>query len=439
MSDTAAYQAIERMNLREVAVAPLYSTLAADLQKMVAADPVEEKKKFMEHRRAELCEAYGFTNTKQEKQFAFANGIAIIPVSGSLINRFGQSYSFITGYNFLRRQLGMALDDDDVKGIVFDVNSNGGEAAGCFELSDEIFAARGKKPMLAVIDSNAYSAAYAVASAADKIVCTPSGGAGSIGVVAMHMNIGKALDKFGVEITFIHFGEHKVDGNPFESLSAEVKKSIQAGVDKSGEAFVALVARNRNIAAEAVKATQARCYRAEEAKSLGLIDTIAAPSQAMQVFFDELTGSVINPKEDAMSTAETKPGAQDQAQQEAAQRAAVEKASADARAAERARVNGIMSCEEAKGREKLANHLAMNTDLSVDQAKGMLGVAAKEQAETPAAAGGDNFKQVMDKSEHPNVGADGAANGGGQPQASKADEVMAAFAAAGGAVAQKKA
>lgn len=435
MSDTAARQAMERMNLREVAVAPLYSTLAADLQQMASTDPVEAQKKFMEHRRAELCEAYGFAPARQEKPFAFANGIAIIPFSGSLINRFGQSYSFVTGYNFIRRQMAAAMLDDDVKGIVGDFNTYGGEAAGCFECSDEIFAMRGKKPMIAVVDSNAYSAGYALASAFDKVVCTPSGGVGSIGVVAMHMNIGKALEKFGVEITFIHFGEHKVDGNMFEALSPAVKKSIQTGVDKSGEAFVALVARNRNIGADKVKATEARTYRAEEALSLGLIDTIASPSQAMQVFFDELTGSVINPKEDAMSTAETKPGAQDQAQQEAANAAAVSKAAADARTAERARVHGITSCEEAKGREKLASHLAMNTDMSVDQAKAMLAVAAVEQPQA-AAPGKDGFQEAMDKSQHPNVGADTApGNGGGAPKpADKAAAMLADFKAAGGAV-----
>lgn len=440
MSDTAARAAMERMNLREVAVAPIYSTLAADLQQMAATDPTEAQKKFMEQRRSELCEAYGFTNTKQDKPFAFANGIAIIPISGSLINRFGQSYSFITGYNFIRRQLAMAMADDDVKGIVADINSYGGECAGCFELADEIFAMRGKKPMVAVVDSNAYSAGYALASSFDKVAVTPSGGVGSIGVVAMHVNMGKLLEKFGVDITFIHFGEHKVDGNPYEALSPQVKKNIQTGVDKSGEAFVALVARNRNIAADKVKATEAACYRAEDALSLGLIDTIAAPQQAMQVFFDELTGSVINPKEkDAMST-ETKPGAQDQATQEAAHAAALQKAGADARAAERARVQGIMSCEEAKGKQKLANHLAMNTDLSVDQAKGMLQVAAVEQPQDNAAAGEDGFKKAMDAGKHPNVGADAGTEGkGGEQQASKADEVMRSFAAAGGAVAQQKA
>ena len=437
MSDTAARAAMERMNLREVAVAPVYSTLASDLQQMAATDPEQAQQKFMEQRRTELCEAYGFHSAKQEKPFAFANGVAIIPFSGSLINRFGQSYGWITGYNFISRQLALAMGDDDVKLIVGDFNTYGGEAAGCFERSDEIFNLRGKKPMIAVIDSNCYSAGYALASAFDKIYCTPTGGVGSIGVVALHVNMGKMLDKWGIEMTFIHFGEHKVDGNPYESLSPAVKKNIQTGVNKSGEAFVSLVARNRNLEATAVKATEAACYRADEAMSLGLIDAIATPSQAVQVYFDELSGSVHNPEtEDEMSTtAENKPGANEQASNTADLAAA----RSEARTAERARVSSIMSCEEAKGRTALANHIAMNTDMDLDAAKAMLAASPAAAAPVAApAAQGNQFKEAMDNGKHPNVGADADATAGDKPT-DKAAAVLADYRAAGGLMDSKKA
>jgi len=243
----------------------------------------------------------------------------------------------------------------------------------------------------------------------------------------------KLLKEVGYDITFIHFGEHKVDGNPYEKLSPEVQKDIQKGVDASGEKFVSLVARNRNIGADKVKATEARTYRAEDALSLGLIDTIATPSQAMQVFFDELTGSDSNHvKEDAMTTPETKPGAQDQANTEAANAAAVTKAAQDAKTAERARVSGIQNCEEAKGKTKMANHLAMNTDMSVDEAKAMLAVAAKEAPETNASTATNGFQEAMDKSQHPKVGADAAPGTGGNESGDKASAILADFALAGG-------
>ncbi len=433
MSDTAARSALERMNLREIAIAVHMNTLSADLQHMAGTDPDAAQKKFMEQRRNELCEAYGLNGRVQDKPFAFANGVAIIPVSGSLINRFGQSYGFVTGYNFIRRQMALAMADDDVLGIVGDFNSYGGEAAGCFELADEIFAMRGKKPMIAVVDSNCYSAAYAVASSFDKIICTPSGGTGSIGVVAMHVSIEKLLKEVGYDITFIHFGEHKVDGNPYENLSPSVKKDIQKGVDASGDKFVALVARNRNIGAEVVKATEARTYRAEDAKALGLIDTIAAPTQAMQVFFDELSGSLSTQatKGDDMSTAaENKPGAPDQATTDAANAKAVSEAASAARTAERARVSGIMNCEEAKGKQALANHIAMDTEMSLADAQKMLAKAAPETAEAQAPSG-NAFADAMDKGQHPQVGADGNPGNGAQ-SVNKADAIFNDFKAAGG-------
>lgn len=418
MNDQIARAALMRMNMREVAVASFQTTLATDMQELASADHDKEQAKYMEQRRDELCAAYGFGPASREKPFAFADGIAIIPFSGSLINRFGWSYGYVTGYNFIRRQMQLALADEDVKGIVGDFNTYGGEAAGCFECATEIFEARGTKPMIAVIDSNCYSAGYALASAFDKIVCTPSGGAGSIGVVGMHMNMAKALEKYGVEITFIHYGEHKVDGNPYEPLPASVKANMQKGINKSGENFVALVARHMNLDVQKVRDTQAAVYRAEDALELGLIHTIATPSQAMQVFFDELSGSTTQLQQEVTMTDKTnEPAGTTQA---ATDQAALTKASSDAKIAERARVNGILSCEEAKGRTTLANHIAMNTDMSVDEAKAMLKVAPAQAAATPAAAA-NPFAAAMNNSENPNVTAE--ASGGGE-QLSAAEQIL---------------
>lgn len=406
MSDIIARQALERLHHRAVAISPQYSAIASDLKLMYGANAESEQEK-LEARRIELCAAYGFNDRAQTKPFAFADGIALIPIHGSLINRFGSSWGFVTGYQFIRRQFMAAMADDDVKGIVFDVNSNGGEAAGCFELAEEIRAGRETKPSVAFVDSNCYSAGYALASAAGKVVCTPSGGVGSIGVVAMHVDMSKLLEDFGVKVTFITFGEHKVDGNPYEALSPEVQKDIQKSVNKSGEAFVSLVAANRNMDAKKVRDTEARVYRAEEAKDLGLIDTVASSHAAMQVFYDELSGSTSQlQKEDDMSTqANTEPG---KTQATAPDTATLQ---ADARKAERARVAGITGSEEAKGRSTLANHLAMNTEMSVDDAKAILAASPAEKTEAAAPAKSSDkpsFKEHMDKDSHPNVGTDAA-------------------------------
>lgn len=409
MSDYIARAAMERMNLREVAVAAHHNTLATDLRELASTDTESAQEKFLA-RRAELCAAYGFGPAEQRKPFAFAAGVAIIPVNGSLINRFGGSWGYVTGYNFIRSQLNAAMADDDVKGIMLDLNSYGGEVAGCFELCADIRAARETKTIVAMVDSNAYSAGYAIASSASKIVVTPSGGVGSVGVVAAHMDMSQMLDKWGIKVTLIYEAEHKVDGNPYEPLPDEVKADIKKGIHKSYESFVSLVATNRGMDPQKVRDTKSRTYRADDALALGLIDAIASPIEAASAFLDELSGSTSQLRQGAsMSTATTEPGAQNTTQAKTAEQAASE-----ARIAERARVAGITGCDEAKGREALANHFAMNTDMSVADAKAALAVAPKAEAAPPKATG-NTFEQFMNGDKHPKVGADAdhAAEGSG--------------------------
>ena len=97
MSEHIARQALTRMHMREVAVAANLTTLAADLRQMAVADPAKEQASLLA-RREELCAAFGLNVGVQSKPFAFSQGVAVIPVTGSLINRFGSSYGWITGY-----------------------------------------------------------------------------------------------------------------------------------------------------------------------------------------------------------------------------------------------------------------------------------------------------------------------------------------------------
>jgi signal peptide peptidase SppA len=404
MSDFVARSVLSRIHHREMAVAAHYEGLASDLRALSNAVRDQAEAAFLQ-RRTELVTSYGLEAVDQRKPFAFSSGIAVIPVHGTLINRFSYSWGFVTGYNFIRQQVAAAGQDPDVMGIVFDVNSYGGEAAGCFECSADIKRLANGKPTMSVIDSNAYSAAYAMAVGTDRIVSTPSGGAGSIGVVAMHVSFEKMLKEEGVQVTFIHAGKHKVDGNPYEDLPDEVRADIQRNIDKSYAAFVGVVAKGRGMDEKAVRATEARTYRADDALSLGLIDAVASPSEAIRAFLGELSGSTsqLRKKEDAMSDG-TKPGADNKAAPEE-----LAAARNDAAKAERARVSGIQTCEEAKGRESLANHLALNTDMSVDAAKAIL--AASPKATAPA---GNAFRAAMDSTGNPNIGADASGEADGE-------------------------
>ena len=412
MSVTVSQQAMLRMNHSAVMVAVNKTSLQMDLQTLHAETPESGERKRAEVMES-LCAAYGFDSKAQNKPFAFQEGVAIIPIHGSLINRFGQCYGYVTGYNFIRRQRDAAMADPDVTAIVYDVNSGGGEAAGCFELADESFALRGTKPTISVVDSACYSAAYALASTSDQVVVTPTGGAGSVGVYTMHVDMSKMLENWGLEITLIHAGEHKVDGHPYAELPEDVRADMQKSVDATYNKFVESVARNRNLSVEAVKDTQARCYSADDALALGLIDSVASPLEAIRAFLggpseasnDETTGDSLMELNEAKQ-------------------------------AERQRVGAIIGHPNAKGREAMANHLALNTDMSVDDAAALLAVApvaqveVVEKTEEAAKPKNEKFVEAMNQDDHPNVGPDGKPLESAEK--TQANELMEAFTAATG-------
>lgn len=412
MSVTVSQQALLRMNHAAVMVAVNKSSLQMDLQNLHAETPESGAVKRDEVMES-LCAAYGFDSKAQNKPFAFQDGVAIIPIHGSLINRFGQCYGYVTGYNFIRRQRDAAMADPEVTAIVYDVNSGGGEAAGCFELADESFALRGTKPTISVVDSACYSAAYALASTSDQVVVTPTGGAGSVGVYTMHVDMSKMLENWGLNITLIHAGEHKVDGHPYAELPDDVRADMQKSVDATYNKFVESVARNRNLSVEAVKDTQARCYSADDALALGLIDSVASPIEAIRAFLgghseasnDETTGDSLMELNEAKQ-------------------------------AERQRVGAIIGHPNAKGREAMATHLALNTEMSVDDAAALLAVApvahveAVEKTEEAAKPKNEKFVETMNKDDHPNVGPDGKPLESAEK--TQANELMEAFTAATG-------
>ena len=218
------------------------------------------------------------------KPYDVTNGVLQVPVSGILLHDFPYSLGFATGYDYIESAITRGMSDPKVNGIALMVNSPGGEVAGAFDAADRIHAMRGQKPMEAFLNEDAYSAAYLIASTADKITAPRTGGAGSIGVVMMHVDMSGMLEDMGIKITPIFAGDHKVDGNPYEPLSDEARAQFQAQVDESYGFFVDFVARNRGMSTQAVRATQAAAYTAQQAADAGLIDEVAPISKALGSF-----------------------------------------------------------------------------------------------------------------------------------------------------------
>jgi signal peptide peptidase SppA len=217
------------------------------------------------------------------------DGVAVIAVSGSLVNRgaWVGAYSGMTSYEGLKFQLAAAAKDPTVSSILLDMDSPGGEAVGAFEVADAVRAAAGVKEVVAVVNGMAASAAYAIASGATRIVTTSSGISGSIGVVMMHADYSNKLHQAGIVPTMIFAGARKVDGNPYEKLSAKVKGELKAEIDRFYDLFVSSVAVGRSGMTEAgIRATEARTYIGADAVAIGLADAVGS----FESVLSDLTG-----------------------------------------------------------------------------------------------------------------------------------------------------
>lgn len=203
-------------------------------------------------------------------------GVAIISIIGSLVNRgawLGSS-SGETSYEGINFQISHAAADPNTKAILLDIDSPGGEATGCFECAAAIDEAGNSKPVIAVVNGMAASAAYALAAASNYIFITQSGVCGSIGCVLLHADYSAKLKKDGISPTLIFAGAHKVDGHPFAPLSEEVTADLQDEVDSYYSLFVSAVAQGRGMTAAAIRATEARTFIGAVAVSKGLADKI---------------------------------------------------------------------------------------------------------------------------------------------------------------------
>ncbi len=216
-------------------------------------------------------------NGSEQKAFissaTFGGAIAVLPMIGGIRHRGG---FFGVSIESFREKFRAALANPDVKAIVFNVDSPGGTVSGVPELAEEIFQARAQKLIIAVANTFAASAAFWLAAAASRIVVTPSGSVGSVGVFSMHIDQSRMLHDFGLKVTLIAAGRYKVEGNGFSPLTEEAHTQIQKEVNDVYETFISDIARFRGIDVERVLNDfgQGRMVRAKDALRLNMADSI---------------------------------------------------------------------------------------------------------------------------------------------------------------------
>jgi signal peptide peptidase SppA len=225
-------------------------------------------------------------------------GIAVLPLVGIFTQR-GSLWDELLGGGSVPTQrvtetVRQLAADRRVAAIVLDIDSPGGSVGGLQELSDTIHEARAHKPVIAVANSLAASAAYWVGSAAAEVVVTPEGQAGSIGVWTAHVNAAEFYRRMGVEVTLVSAGKYKTEGHPFGPLGDEARAHLQSQVDDYYDLFVRAVKRNRG--AETLKEVregygEGRVLTAQAAVKANLADRVAPMSQVLAELQERLAPS----------------------------------------------------------------------------------------------------------------------------------------------------
>lgn len=379
---------------------------------------------------------------RAERGYRVVDGVAVISAMGGLVHRtkLAADSSLLIGYNDLAADMEDALGKADVHAIAIVMDSPGGEVAGAFELADRIYAARGRKPIVAVADGMAASAAYLAASAADEVVLTNTSYVGSIGVVMRHVDFSRALANDGITVSHIFAGEHKIDGNPYQPLPDAVRAALQADIEGLYQMFVQAVAKHRGMDEQAVRDTRAGVYRgvaavaARLADRIGTVDAVVAELAARRnPAVVAAVGLSLQPWETTMSEASANAAAAAPAApagatttaaatsaaapavSAAASQADLDKARAEGAAAERARVTAITSHANAAANPAITQQ-CIATGLSAEQAKGFLDAAPAAGAAASAAS--NQFAAAMAAMGNPNVsGVEAAAPQGGAAEA----------------------
>jgi signal peptide peptidase SppA len=240
-----------------------------------------------------------WTNAEVEAVAARRNrgGSAVrsVPLVGPVLHRFGSS-PWVVDTDRVRRELADAMSDRKVRAVVLDVDSPGGLIDDVPELSADIYKMRGDKPIIAVANDMAGSAAYWIASAADRIVVSPSAEVGSIGVFAVHVDQSKMLEDIGLKPTIVSAGKYKAERSPFAPLGKDAQAYLQSRVDDYYGQFVEDVARNRGVPAEVVEDRfgQGRMVGAAQAVASRMADAVGTYNETVSALTGPSTSGRIS-------------------------------------------------------------------------------------------------------------------------------------------------
>jgi len=215
--------------------------------------------------------------------------ILLVDISGIIVESRSRVSSLLgpaTTPGRVKEELDKAAKDKRIKALVLRINSPGGTVSASDIIHHELLAFKKETgiPVVACLMGLATSGGYYLAQAGDVIVAHPTGITGSIGVIAMKLNLKGLMDKVGVEGEIVKSGQWKDFWSPFRPATPEEKKMMQEVINSYYQGFVAVVVQGRKMSPEQVrKVADGRIYTTTQAKDLGLVDSLGYLEDAIKV------------------------------------------------------------------------------------------------------------------------------------------------------------
>lgn len=251
---------------------------AVDLGEALAADKPHK----YGHRRSSLAmpaiQRDGSIDGRYYNTLEGRSDVAVIPWSGMMVKSAGFLQEACMGavsHERLAHAMQQAMNDKEIKTVVFDINSPGGTVRGTPELASLAAELSNKKMTYAFTDGMMASAAVYAGIPARETYLTPSAAIGSIGTILGVLDDSVRMQMEGLKLELFSAGTHKGIGMSGRALSNEDRAYLQSIVDEANAGFLSRVKQSRpGVAKEAL--TSAKVYTGRQAVDVGLADGLVS-------------------------------------------------------------------------------------------------------------------------------------------------------------------
>lgn len=252
-----------------------YRSEVEDALKVKAGQEVDDKLK--------VADVNKMVRIKDKKKVK-ADKIAILYAEGQIMEQ-------ASGWNYdaqiINEKLGDELQklakDEEVKAVVFRVNSPGGSAYISEQIWKKVMELKEKKPIVVSMGTYAASGGYYISCGANKIVAEPTTLTGSIGVFGIMPNRTGLFDKVGLTTDVVKTNPMADIGNATRPMTDSEKALVQASVERTYDLFLSRCAEGRGMTKEQIDFIgQGRVWTGEQALERGLVDKLGGVDTAIE-------------------------------------------------------------------------------------------------------------------------------------------------------------